>query len=318
MGHPLKGRRKIMSIVFILLSLYLAVVIFIYLNQRAMLYYPDTRMGLPEDYGLEEFNPLTLTTDDGVKITAWYHPQAEGYPLIIYFHGNGGHLGYRHGIYKALADAGFGVLAVSYRGYGGSEGSPQERGLYRDGRAAFAHATDTLGFSPSRILLYGESLGTAVAATLALENAKMGHPIGGLILQAPFTSILARAQEIYFFLPVRALLRDRYETIQLIGRVNTPVLVLHGEADTIVPPHHGRALLQAAVEPKRGVFFPGVGHNDFPVDAIMRELMKFVAEHALLRPDHSPAAVPTTQEPQTEAQEPGAGQKSPISDNSDH
>jgi fermentation-respiration switch protein FrsA (DUF1100 family) len=251
--------------------LYLLGLGWLWMIQQRLMYFPDRRMDAPEAYGLSGFEAVTLTAADGVRVTAWRHPAREGMPLVIYYHGNGGHLGYRKAIYDALAQAGFGVLALSYRGYGTSEGAPSEQGIYADARATLDYAMQTMGVPLERIILFGESLGTGVAVQMASERR-----VGGVALQSPYTSITKRAGEIYFFVPVSLLLRDRYDSLAKIRDVHSPLLILHGERDMIVPARMGRELLAAANEPKRGVFYPQIGHYDFDVQETVREVMKFL------------------------------------------
>jgi len=269
---------KIMYLFLTLLGLYLCVVVLVWYFQRNLLYLPDRNMGPPAAYGLVGFEEKHITAAYGVRLVAWYRPARQGFPTIIYFHGNGGHLGYRHNIYRTITDAGFGMLALSWRGYGSSSGSPTEAGLYMDGRATLAFAHDALGIPLAHTILFGESLGTGVAVQMATEVMP-----GGVVLRSPFTSVANRAAEIYWFLPVRLLLSDRYETLAKIKQVHAPLLILHGTADFIVPVRHGRKLLEAANVPKRGAFFPGMGHNNLDDDAVVKELLAFAREQGLVR-----------------------------------
>jgi fermentation-respiration switch protein FrsA (DUF1100 family) len=155
---------------------------------------------------------------------------------------------------------GWGVCMMSYRGYSGSKGSPTETANVADARLAYGALVQD-GVDPASIILYGESLGSGVAVRLATER-----PTGGLILDAPYTSILEVAEQAYPFLPVRHFLKDRYESRNYIGQVRTPLLILHGELDPVIPVAMGRELLQLANEPKRLVTFPFAGHSNIYVD----------------------------------------------------
>ena len=253
-----------------MLVLYVAMVAAMAVFQRKLLYLPDTIIASPEQYGLYGFTDGFIKTAEGFSIQTWYKPAKPNMPTVIYFHGNASHLGNRAGIYSALAENGFGVLAVSYRGYGKSEGSPSEQGLYADGRAAISFITEQQKIQLSKVILFGESLGSGVAVQMATE-----YKIGGLVLQAPYTSIVGRAAEIYWFAPVKFIMLDKFDSLSKIGKVQAPLLIFHGEEDQTIPIAHGKAMLAAANEPKHAVFFPEVEHNNFDSDLIAKCVLEF-------------------------------------------
>ena len=181
---------------------YLALGALTFFAQRALMYFPERVRTPPAAAGLPQAQEIVLDTADGEKIVAWHVPPRGEKPLVIYFHGNGGSLRLRADRFARLVEGGNGLLAVSYRGYGGSTGKPTEAGLIEDARAAYAFASKRY---PDRIVLWGESLGTAVAIALAAEE-----PVSKLILDAPFTSAADIAAAVYWFLPVRFLERDRF------------------------------------------------------------------------------------------------------------
>ncbi len=247
---------------------YLALAAGMYLFQRSFMYFPDPSPALAADYQLEGFTTTTLTAADGTALTAWIHKAKEGMQTIVYFHGNAGHLGYRAEKFRSFAAAGFGLVAVSYRGYGGSEGSPSQPGLYNDAAAALTYAREVLKIPEHSLILYGESLGTGIATYLATK-----HPdIALLVLEAPYRSVEARAKEIYPYLPVRYLIKDRYPLVALLPAVNAPVLIFHGTEDVIVPFAHGQAVYAAASDPKRFVVFEGKGHTNFDSARLVEEI----------------------------------------------
>jgi uncharacterized protein len=235
---------------------YAALVGGLYLFQRQLLYLPDRTR--PELAGLAELGvrEVTLSTEDGLSLFSWYLPPRPGQPVIAYFHGNGGHIGYRVERLLRFAREGFGVLMAEYRGYGGNPGAPSETGFYTDGRAALAFL-ERQGVAPNRLVLYGESLGSGVAVALAV-----GDEIAALILEAPPTSVAEVAQCHFPYVPAARLVTDRFDSLSRIGRVKAPILILHGESDRIVPVRYGRALFNAAPEPKEGWFAPDAGHED--------------------------------------------------------
>lgn len=266
-----------LDILLTALVAYLLMLCALFLFQRRLIYHPDKSIAAPQQYGLSGFEEYITHASDSVPIQLWYRPAIDGFPTVIYYHGNAAHMGDRAGIYAALAGKGFGVLAVGYRGYGKSGGNPSEQGLYRDARAAIAFLVER-GIPPERILLFGESLGSGVAVHMAGE-----YPVAGLILEAPYTSITARASELYRFIPVRFMLRDRFESIGKIGKVKSPLLIFHGEQDTIIPIAHGRAMLEGANQPKQGVFLPGIGHSDFDNEVLSSHVLDFARMHKLIR-----------------------------------
>lgn len=258
--------------------LYGGIIALMAIFQKQLLYLPDKQIGTPEQYGISNFNEIFIKTADGISIQSWYSPAQNDMPTILYFHGNASHMGNRAGIYSALAGKGFGVLAVSYRGYGKSDGFPSEHGLYTDGRATISFLTNNRQIPLKNIIIYGESLGTGVSVQIATE-----YKVGAIILQAPYTSIIGRAAEIYFFIPVKLVMTERFDSLSKISLVNSPLLILHGEQDETIPIRHGKAMLKAANSPKEAVFFPDVGHNNFDSAAIATVVLEFTEKHQLIQ-----------------------------------
>lgn len=259
--------------------LYIGLLSFMAVSQRKFLYYPDNQIGTPEQYGLVGFNESFVNTSDGCTLQGWYKTAKPGMPTIIYFHGNASHMGNRAGIYSALAGKGFGVFSICYRGYGRSIGKPTEQGLYIDGRTAINFLTMNEKIPLSSIIIYGESLGTGVAVQMAKE-----HGVGGLVLQAPYTSVSGRAAEIYFFLPVKMVMVDHFDSLAKIADIKSPLLILHGQLDLTIPITHGKTLFKAAKEPKEAVFFEDIGHNNFDSSAIALHVLEFAQKHSLIMP----------------------------------
>jgi hypothetical protein len=249
---------------------YAAMVGALYLGQRRLLYRPDNRRPALDGLAALEFREAALTTRDGLRLLAWYRPPCSGRPAIVYFHGNGGHIGYRRERLARFAAEGYGVLTPEYRGYGGNPGRPTEAGLCEDGRAAL----DFLGrggIAADRLVLYGESLGAGVAVRLAAERR-----VAGLVLEAPPSCVAEVAQCHYPFVPARWLVRDRFDALSAIGRVAARVLVTHGERDRVVPVRFGRALLEAASPPKEGWFAPEAGHEDLARFGALEAAVAFI------------------------------------------
>jgi uncharacterized protein len=239
---------------------YAAVVLAAYLGQRRLMYFPDPQRVKPAEEDLASVSEQVLKTPDGARLVAWYGKAKPGQPTILYFHGNAGGLADRAPRMHRFMDEGWGVYIVAYRGYAGSTGSPTETANVADARLAYGALVQE-GVDPASIVIYGESLGTGVAVRLATER-----PAAGLILDAPYTSITEVAAGAYPYLPVRFLLKDRYESKRYIAQVHIPLLILHGERDGVIPVAMGRALFALANEPKTLATFPNAGHTDIYLD----------------------------------------------------
>ena len=237
---------------------YVVFVAALYVFQRNIMYFPDTSVPSPVLSGVPEMQPVTLDTEDGLNLLAWYRA-VEGQPVVVYFHGNAGNIGARGFKARPYLDAGFGMLLVSYRGYGGNRGSPTEEGLYADGRAALDFLK-AQGVAPERTVIYGESLGTGVAVQMASELGRE-NPVAALVLEAPLTSMGDVAAHHYPYVPARLLIRDHFDSAAKIAGVNTPVLIIHGDRDRTIPIKFGRMLFDAAAEPKESRWLEGGDHN---------------------------------------------------------
>lgn len=265
--------RGLASLAAIAAVCYLALVAFLYLFQRQLLYLPDrTRphLGALAGIGVQE---VALPTADGLALLAWYRPAGGDRPVIVYFHGNGGHIGYRADRVERFAREGYGILMPEYRGYGGNPGQPSEVGLFADAAAALRFV-EAQGVPGNRIVLYGESLGTGVAVWAATRYA-----VGAVVLESPFTSIAAAAQHHYPFVPALWLVSDRYDSLSRIGQVRAPILMLHGARDGIIPPQLGEMLFAAAPEPKEQWIAPQAGHNDLGRSGALDIAIAFIDRH---------------------------------------
>jgi fermentation-respiration switch protein FrsA (DUF1100 family) len=228
----------------------------LFLLQRSFLFpIPPVGRTAPGAAGFPEAEEHVLTTSDGERVILWHVPARPGHPVVLYFHGNGDFLAGFFGRFRELIADGTGIVAVSYRGYAGSGGSPSEQGLLRDAAAAYGFATERYG--AERIVAWGFSLGTGVAVALAAEQ-----PVGRLILEAPFTSIVDVAAPLFWYMPVRWLMRDPFRSDERIARVRVPLLVMHGTNDPVIPIRLGERLFALAHEPKRFIAFPGGGHEN--------------------------------------------------------
>jgi uncharacterized protein len=226
-----------------------------YVFQRKLQYYAENKGLTPERVGVVGATVETLTTPDGEKIIVWYAPAAEGKPTILYFHGNAGEIGDRPLRFNYYHSRGLGVAYVSYRGYGGSTGSPTEQGLITDANTAYDWLI-AKGVAPQNIALLGESLGSGVAVQIAAQKQ-----VGAVALNAPYTSTADVAARIYWWLPVRVLMQDQYKSIDFIADVKAPLLVVHGDQDILIPLEFGKRLFAAANEPKEIEIIQGFGHD---------------------------------------------------------
>ncbi|MBI2715865.1 MAG: alpha/beta hydrolase [Rhizobiales bacterium] len=242
-----------------------------YLFQRSLMYFPDTTRYAPAAAGLPQAAEVTLVSADGERLIAWHVPPRGPKPVVLYFQGNAGASNLRAERFAWLTADGTGLLALSYRGYGGSSGKPTEDGLIRDALAAYDFAAAR--YPAKRIVLWGESLGTAIAIALAAERT-----VGGVMLDAPFTSAAAIGAAAYPFAPVRWLIKDKFRSDQRIARVSAPLLVLHGERDRVIPIRFGERLFALAREPKRMVRFPNGEHADLDGHGAPKVVKEFLAE----------------------------------------
>ena len=224
--------------------------------QQRLLYFPDMRRTSPAEAGMEGVEEREIIAPDGTRILTWWGAAEPGQPTVLYFHGNGGSFANRTERMRKYLARGYGLVMMTYRGYGGSDGTPSERANVSDAKTVY-DALRSSGIPAEEIVLYGESLGSGIAVQVAAER-----PVAGVILDAPYTSIVDLAGLHYPWLPARFLMTDRYETLPAARRVTAPVLVVHGEADDIIPVDMGREVAAAVAGPSQVATFPGAGHSD--------------------------------------------------------
>ncbi|MCA1612938.1 MAG: alpha/beta hydrolase [Acidobacteria bacterium] len=245
---------------------------YVVMFESRFIYFPskypegDWREGAEAGGGAARCEDVWLAAEDGVRLHAWFcapragrdgatEPAAAADRAVLFLHGNAGNISHRRDQIESLAALPASVFIIDYRGYGRSEGSPGEQGLYRDARAAWEHLTKARGFPPGRVVVYGESLGGAVAVDLASR----ARPCA-LVLQSTFTSIADMAAEVMPFVP-RFIIRTKMDSLEKMARVKSPVLVVHSPADEIVPYKFGRRLYEAAPEPKQFHEITNAPHN---------------------------------------------------------
>lgn len=265
-----------MTIVASAIAVAMVFVLLVWTLQRGMMYFPTAAVPAPGAAGLTNAEPVTFSTSDGLRLNGWFVPApgSQQPATVLVFNGNAGNRAYRIPLALALSAHGLQVLLTDYRGYGGNPGTPTESGLFIDSRGARAYLATRHDVDMSRVIYFGESLGTAVAAELAAA-----HPPLALILRSPFASMADIGQHHYPMLPVRLLLRDRFATTDFVRRVSVPLLVIAGGRDAIVPLEHSRRLYDAANHPKTLIIINNADHNDYDllageemVDGVVRFL----------------------------------------------
>ncbi len=253
------------------LAAFAIVILGVWALQRQLIYFPDSRVPSIAAMG-SGWAEVSYETADGLTLAAWYRPPEPSQPTVIVLHGNGGNRGGRAPLGRALAAAGLGVLLTDYRGYGGNPGHPTEDGLARDARAAVAYLEEQGPGIP--LVYFGGSLGAAVAVELATEHAP-----AALVLRSPFTSLVAVGRYHYPWLPVSALLKDRYESDELVATIDVPTLVIAGDRDSTVPVEQSRSIYDGLPGPKRLLIVPGADHNSAALlsgDEMIGEIIDFI------------------------------------------
>lgn len=262
-----------------LLCLYALVAVALFAFQRRILFVPSPHRVIPAEVGLPDAEIVSTETADGLRLEGWWLAPRDGMPVLLYLQGNGGSIAGRADKAMRMRQRGYGVLLAGYRGYGGNPGQPSETGLIVDGTAWLEHLR-AAGVPDDRIVLYGESLGTGVATALAGQTN-----VAAVVLEAPFTSIREIAARRYWFVPVRWLLRDPFDSLARIGDLAAPLLVVHGSDDRLIPVGDGRRLYDAASEPKRMAVIEGGGHTDLVELGAMDAVDSFLADYQILTSD---------------------------------
>lgn len=243
----------------------------IYAFQRDLQYFPTHRDPAPAALGLSGVERVTLTAPDGVSLVLWLSLPDPRAPVILFLHGNAGEIADRADRLAFWRDRGFGTAFLSWRGYGGSGGRPTEAGLLTDAQTTYDHLRDQ-GVAPDRIVVVGESLGTGPAVMLAARN-----PVGAVILEAPYSAAVDIARAAYPWLPVGLLMKDQFRTRDHIAAIGAPLLILHGEADSVIPVGHGRRLYDLAAEPKTFRSLGPVDHDALFAPATWKIEADFIA-----------------------------------------
>jgi fermentation-respiration switch protein FrsA (DUF1100 family) len=260
----------------VLLAAYVTAAGMLFTFQKSFIYVPTVGSEPPAAFGMADVRVSRLHAADGASLELWSAAAASGKPTIAFFHGNAGNLSHRAPIFRMFQDKGYGFVALEYRGYGNSSGTPSEHALYDDGRLVLDTIVEDMHVPESSVILYGESIGTGVATKLAVERQ-----VAGLVLQSTYTSVADAARRRFFWLPIDLLLTERFSNIDKIDRVQEPLLILHGEEDDLFPVSMARAIEAKATSRVSSAYFADAGHNNISVLDIGMHLQDFVASLAV-------------------------------------
>ena len=281
MNHPTISRAArswprhvAIAIVGLLAAIYLVPLVWLTVEQRRIVFVTSPVRIAPGDAGLSWAKEVAVRTSDGETLVGWFIPPTRDKPFLIYLHGNADTLKARAARFKLLTEDGAGMLAIDWRGYGGSTGSPSQPGLQQDALAAYDYAI-AAGADPKRIVLVGESLGTGLAIWLAGERQ-----VAGVVLDSPYSSIVDIGAARYWMFPVRLVQRDPFPAIDWVKRVHVPIFAAAGADDRVVPLHFAQELMHAAGEPKTFVVVPGAGHVVLGRPDVMKQAKAFIADVA--------------------------------------
>ena len=243
-----KFRNNLLQIILVIFFIYFLILVFLYFYQRNLLYHPNEN-NYSEDKISVEIENVKIKTSDNIELLGWYHEKnLKDFKTLIFFHGNAGSLENRIHKLNHFRDMNINFLIIAWRGFSGNKGNPSEQGLYEDGKSAIDWLIKK-GVSEKNLILYGESLGTGVATHLA-QNKNYA----GVILETPFTSMIDAAKKFYPYIPVKFLLKDKFENYKKIKNINSPILIMHGEVDQLVPFSMGKKIYEIANKPKYSYF----------------------------------------------------------------
>lgn len=262
--------KRVINFILAVILVYAGFVALLFFFQRSLQYHPMAADLDPKRFNLPEMSVVEIATDDGLKLKSWYKAAENGLPTILFLHGNAGHIGFRAGKAKPIIEAGYGMFLLSYRGFGSNPGKPTEQNLYLDAQAALAYLKEQ-NVPLHKTVIYGESLGTGVGVDVAQHL-----DLAAVILESPFSSMADAARHHYPIMPVNRLLKDRYESIEKIKNLRSPLLIIHGENDRIVPFELGKRLFEAANEPKRFLPVKYAGHNDLYDHGVLPHIISFL------------------------------------------
>ena len=264
-----KKKMYILSILGLVVLIYLTITFILYYSQRSLLYHPSEN-NYSGDKLIVPIDKVKILTDDNIELIAWHHKKKGNYKTILFLHGNAGSLENRIHKINHFNDMDVNFLIVAWRGFSGNKGKPTENGLYIDAKSAVKWLKNK-GVNEEDIIIYGESLGTGVGTEIA-QNKNFA----GIILESPFTSMVDAGADKYPIFPIRFLLKDKYESDKKIKNIKSPILIMHGEVDKIVPFWMGKKMYDLAEEPKYYYFSKYDDHMMEYNDELLSELKKFI------------------------------------------
>ena len=262
-----------MNYIFLLVFLYLFLGFLLYILQRRILFNRSGKPNLPESYNLQNTLQINIRTADKISLLAWFFKGNQHKPILVYFHGNSFDIGERAYRLKRYIDNNWSVIIVAWRGYSGNKGKPTETNLYLDGESTLNWISRNTDYEYHDLVIYGESLGSGVAVELATR-----YKFRSVVLEAPFTSIVDIAKQRYKIFPVSLLVLDKFNNIEKIDKILSPLLIISGKKDEIVPHNHSVTLYQKAKEPKHSVFIDEAMHNNLYDFGIEKWVIKFNLE----------------------------------------
>ena len=253
-------------IVVIVVGVYIIFAGYLFIFQSRYVYYPERVLPAdPDRIGLP-FKNISFETKDGLRLSGWFIPKEDSRGVLLFCHGNAGNIGHQLDSIQLFHKLGLEIFIFDYRGYGQSEGKPTEKGTYEDAEAAWRYLVEEHQVDPDKIVVFGSSLGGAVASWLASRRTP-----GALILESTFTSLPDIAATLYPYLPVRLMLRFKYDTVEYLTQVNCPTLIIHSRNDEIMPFIHGQRLFEIAPEPKRFLELTGTHNEGFITSGVQYE-----------------------------------------------
>ncbi len=259
-----------MNYIFFLVFLYIFFGFLLYILQRRIIFNKSNKPKSPENYGLKNVKEITIKTIDKISLLAWFYQGQSDKPILVYFHGNSFDIGERAYRIKRYNDAGISTLIIGWRGFSGNDGNPTENNLYLDGKAAIKWILENTKFNIKDIINYGESLGTGVAVELNLK-----YNFLCTVLEAPFTSIADIANKRYKIYPTKLLVKDKFDNLSKIKRVKSPLLIISGLKDEIIPHLHSKLLFDKANNPKKSLFIDEAMHNNLYDFAIEKTVINY-------------------------------------------
>ena len=266
----LKRRNFFLEVIIGIIVVYVSVLILLFIFQRSLMYHPEENNYFGDQLKVK-VKKVKIKTSDNINLLGWFHKKdLKKFKTIVYFHGNAGNLENRIHKLNHFKDMDVNFLIIAWRGFSGNQGKPSEKGLYKDGNSTILWLKN-LGLKDNDIVLYGESLGSGIATEIAQNNN-----FAGLVLETPFTSMIEAAKNFYPYIPVALLLKDKYDNQKKIKNINIPVLVMHGEADQIVPFWMGEKIFELANQPKYSYFTKFDDHMMEYNEKLVYELKIFI------------------------------------------